>query len=394
MAACLPTSLFVVVVALTTSILRPTFAVCVNCQTEDAKSDASVKVDHEQLQKTLQLLDSHFANAMITRLNSVVSKIRLDLDNVTDVQITFPRREPDIVKRFSPIPVASSRMKRVLRRGRHKRDVCKKEFILRPVISPHLVQKSKIVVAQLEIPKSIYKKIRKVSVASQDHHHPLRRRMHSQLEPDFTQHDRVTFRLPKRYKKLTDGTSELRVVVDYVGSCAADGPHSSELEDIRLVYGLNELTADQAKRRFGRSTNLNNEFKIIRDCAEAWDKSFLDSNDSVSALQIFECCRRKVRLNFDDTSLGGWVRSPKSFNAFYCIGRCARFGNFASDRNGDTDGEGFYATLMNAQSSALGVRPCCAPVAFRPLTVTTQHGSSEETTQTLSDFIVTSCGCV
>lgn len=185
----------------------------------------------------------------------------------------------------------------------------------------------------------------------------------------------------------------MRVVVDYVDSCETNVSSSAELMDMRLVYGLDELTADQAKRRFARSVDVN-EFKIIRNCADAWDKAFLDSNDSVTALQIFECCRRKVRLNFDDTSLGGWVQSPKFFDAFYCIGRCTRFGNFASDRNGDTDGEGFYATLMNAQSRALGVRPCCAPVAFRPLTVTTQHSSSEETTQTLADFIVTSCGCV
>lgn len=102
-----------VVVILVTFVSPPTEAVCMNCRRNDTKTDVSAtKVDAQQLRRTLQLMDDHFTNAMINRLNAVVSRIHEDLDNVTDVQITFPEKEPDIVKRFSPIPVSSTRVRR------------------------------------------------------------------------------------------------------------------------------------------------------------------------------------------------------------------------------------------------------------------------------------------
>jgi hypothetical protein len=213
------------------------------------------------------------------------------------------------------------------------------------------------------------------------HHHHHGALLHADWSSVFSA-SVVIYRLP--YRLIDSSTIGIRM---HSTNCTLSA--SILKQQIILVLSL-------LPRRTTRSAAITprNEHRVVRDCADEWDERFLASNESTSALQLFGCCRRRIRLNFADTPLAGWVKSPRTFDAYYCIGRCARFGAFASDTDGDTDGEGHYATLMNEQAQRLGVRACCAPVAYRPLTVTTRHNSNEETTQTLADFIVTKCGCV
>ena len=52
--------------------------------------------------------------------------------------------------------------------------------------------------------------------------------------------------------------------------------------------------------------------------------------------EVAPCCRRRVRMSFEQLGWGAWVLAPRHFDAYYCIGRCTRFA-----------AHGVYADLRN-----------------------------------------------
>lgn len=132
---------------------------------------------------------------------------------------------------------------------------------------------------------------------------------------------------------------------------------------------------------------------IIIDCEQQWDAAFLRNISTEVYDGLMPCCRRKVKVDFNELGWDHWVVAPQSFDSYYCIGRCTHFGGFASE---DTEGASFYTELMNLQRRArsLGLSPCCSPVKFSPLTITVLTGDNEEMTQTLEDVVVRQCGCM
>ncbi|VDP12206.1 unnamed protein product [Soboliphyme baturini] len=132
---------------------------------------------------------------------------------------------------------------------------------------------------------------------------------------------------------------------------------------------------------------------IATDCDTQWDEQFLKSMNTGIYDSLMPCCRRRLRITFDDFGWGDWAYAPRSFDSYYCIGRCSHFGGFASSK---TEGYAYYAEIMNwyrdAKTAALS--PCCSPVKFSPLTISVMQGPNEQVTQTLENVIVKQCGCL
>ncbi len=135
------------------------------------------------------------------------------------------------------------------------------------------------------------------------------------------------------------------------------------------------------------------EQHLIIDCERQWDRAHLNSSPLRIQEEVLPCCRRQVSIDFGQIGWGHWVLAPASFQSYYCLGRCKRYGGFAVDSN---EGASFYAEIMNHQNTgrAMHLVPCCSPVKFAPLTITTLAGDSEEMTQTLKDVIIERCGCM
>ena len=109
---------------------------------------------------------------------------------------------------------------------------------------------------------------------------------------------------------------------------------------------------------------------------------------------LLPCCRRRIRVNFQEIGWGAWIAYPEGFDSYYCLGRCSTFGGFAPS---DANGAALYADMMNQKVSEDGkapYNPCCSPVKFAPLSLTTVSGNREEVTQSFQDMIVTHCGCM
>ncbi|KFD52814.1 hypothetical protein M514_06305 [Trichuris suis] len=140
------------------------------------------------------------------------------------------------------------------------------------------------------------------------------------------------------------------------------------------------------------STNSTKK-RIIVDCEQQWDQTFLSSTSSGIYDSLMPCCRRRFRISFEQLGWDNWVFAPKHFDSYYCIGRCSDFGGFQSE---DMEGVAFYAELMNLyrKAEAAGLAPCCTPVKFTPLTIAIWQGPNEQITQTLDSIIVKQCGCM
>lgn len=148
-------------------------------------------------------------------------------------------------------------------------------------------------------------------------------------------------------------------------------------------------------RRVVTGTGNNN----VIDCEEQWDASFFRTFNDSEYDALMPCCRRKVKINFADLGWDQWVLSPRSFDAYYCIGRCSTFGVGGSGGLAALDdadaGAAFYAEMMNLQRRGGNrLSPCCSPTKFAPLTIKVLSGVNEEATQTLDNLIVRQCGCM
>uniref|UniRef100_A0A5S6QJT8 TGF_BETA_2 domain-containing protein n=1 Tax=Trichuris muris TaxID=70415 RepID=A0A5S6QJT8_TRIMR len=165
---------------------------------------------------------------------------------------------------------------------------------------------------------------------------------------------------------------------------------------IRVNYkeSVNIRPARHVRAKLTRTLSGNSTRKrIIVDCEQQWDQTFLSSTSSGIYDSLMPCCRRRFRISFEQLGWDNWVFAPKHFDSYYCIGRCSEFGGFQSE---DMEGIAFYAELMNLyrKAEAAGLAPCCTPVKFTPLTIAIWQGPNEQITQTLDGIIVKQCGCM
>ncbi|XP_036383761.1 growth/differentiation factor 9-like [Megalops cyprinoides] len=98
------------------------------------------------------------------------------------------------------------------------------------------------------------------------------------------------------------------------------------------------------------------------------------------------CCRRTMRVSFQDIGWSEWIMAPKEYDAYYCGGSCPPKHRAASAHT---------KVKMKMQQISRGATPqtCCVPAAYRPLTVMTFNSKGQLTLSVLENMIVSECKC-
>ncbi|KAG7481151.1 hypothetical protein MATL_G00063940 [Megalops atlanticus] len=98
------------------------------------------------------------------------------------------------------------------------------------------------------------------------------------------------------------------------------------------------------------------------------------------------CCRRTMRVSFQDIGWSEWIMSPKEYNAYYCGGICPPKHRAASAHTN-------VKMKMHQISRGATPRTCCVPAAYRPLTVMKLNSKGQLTLSVLENMIVSECKC-
>uniref|UniRef100_A0A915JMU6 TGF-beta family profile domain-containing protein n=1 Tax=Romanomermis culicivorax TaxID=13658 RepID=A0A915JMU6_ROMCU len=180
-----------------------------------------------------------------------------------------------------------------------------------------------------------------------------------------------------------------------------------EIPSRRIRNKRERLGRDRNINRFDTRSSSHNRHRSmpssVIDCEAQWDAAFFQSINDSDYSGLMPCCRRRVKINFADLGWDSWVVSPRTFDAFYCIGRCSSFGGAESSPNdemenlveGRHNGAAFYAEMMNSKrKSGVNLAPCCSPVKYAPLSIKVLAGVDEEVTQIVENLIVQRCGCM
>lgn len=106
------------------------------------------------------------------------------------------------------------------------------------------------------------------------------------------------------------------------------------------------------------------------------------------------CCRRSLKIKFQDLGISDVILEPKEFDAHVCDGRCnARRVSYASTH------AMFQHILHQTKGKQFAPRPCCVPTALTELDVLhldpngNRNGGPKLIVTILKDAIVKECGC-
>ncbi|CAL8082229.1 unnamed protein product [Orchesella dallaii] len=106
------------------------------------------------------------------------------------------------------------------------------------------------------------------------------------------------------------------------------------------------------------------------------------------------CCRRSLKIKFEDLGISDVILEPKEFDAHVCEGRCnARRVAYA------TTHAMFQHILHQTKGKKFAPRPCCVPTALTELDVLhldqsgNRNGGPKLIVTILKDAIVKECGC-
>ena len=98
------------------------------------------------------------------------------------------------------------------------------------------------------------------------------------------------------------------------------------------------------------------------------------------------CCRRSMKVKFNELPRFDFIVAPTEFDAFYCSGQCpARF-NPANEH-------ALLQSLLNIRKREEIPRPCCAPKELSSLVIMHYNDDGRLVSTSWNDVIVTECGC-
>ncbi|XP_066567861.1 growth/differentiation factor 15-like [Amia ocellicauda] len=99
-----------------------------------------------------------------------------------------------------------------------------------------------------------------------------------------------------------------------------------------------------------------------------------------------QCCRRAMRVSFEEIGWADWIEEPKVYNAYSCDGTCPP--RYKAD-SAYTE----IKSRMHLLSLGAVPGPCCVPVAYEPLTILHWSSEGKLTISTLDNMVVSKCSC-
>ncbi|XP_048783827.1 growth/differentiation factor 15 [Lagopus muta] len=98
-----------------------------------------------------------------------------------------------------------------------------------------------------------------------------------------------------------------------------------------------------------------------------------------------KCCRRVLKVSFQEIGWDDWVLAPRSYDMRFCQGSCPH---------------NYRAASMHAQIQArvhalsrAAPAPCCVPAAYDPMVLMHYDGEGRLVSSVFEDMLVTRCHC-
>uniref|UniRef100_A0A8C9L9Y8 TGF-beta family profile domain-containing protein n=1 Tax=Pavo cristatus TaxID=9049 RepID=A0A8C9L9Y8_PAVCR len=98
-----------------------------------------------------------------------------------------------------------------------------------------------------------------------------------------------------------------------------------------------------------------------------------------------KCCRRALKVSFQEIGWDDWVLAPRSYDMRFCQGSCPH---------------NYRAASMHAQIQArvhalsrAAPAPCCVPAAYDPMVLMHYDGEGRLVSSVFEDMLVTRCHC-
>jgi len=135
-----------------------------------------------------------------------------------------------------------------------------------------------------------------------------------------------------------------------------------------------------ATKRFKRSRGTR------RSARAKWRTLGGCKDGSLKGRQSSKCCRRSMKVRFDDLPKFDFIVAPREFDAFYCSGKCPARYNPANEH-------ALLQSLLHMQKKNNIPKPCCTPTDLSGLHILHYDKFGKLKTDLWSDVIVTECSC-
>ncbi|KAK3875665.1 hypothetical protein Pcinc_019474 [Petrolisthes cinctipes] len=102
------------------------------------------------------------------------------------------------------------------------------------------------------------------------------------------------------------------------------------------------------------------------------------------------CERRDMLVDFEVIGWSSWIVSPKSYNAYQCVGQC----QFPLGQNLNPTNHATVQSIMNNSGHSPGVqRPCCVPATYGNLSLLFYDSDENVVLKQYDQMVATQCGC-
>ncbi|XP_071558759.1 growth/differentiation factor 8 [Temnothorax nylanderi] len=110
-------------------------------------------------------------------------------------------------------------------------------------------------------------------------------------------------------------------------------------------------------------------------------------------LEMTECCRDELYINFRDIGWSDWILHPSGYHAYFCRGSCS------TPTALTVSGSQYNNVIMKLLSKDMGqqknkIVPCCSPTQLAPLQLLYIDTNNTITQKTLPNMVVEACGCM
>lgn len=100
------------------------------------------------------------------------------------------------------------------------------------------------------------------------------------------------------------------------------------------------------------------------------------------------CQKEDMTIDFDLIGWGQWIIYPKKYNAYKCTGKCP----LPVEDSYEPTNHAVMQSLLRLKDKSAAPRPCCVPVALKPLSML-YYENSELVVRHHEDMVVDRCGC-